>query len=301
MNTIIYLKNYIIGKKNPIFQTISFSLPKQFQITLSAIAVLILVYFLLRAGFLICNQQYFAHVSFKQILMTFVYGLRFDLSGILMLNAVVFGLYNLPGYSTRNRRFGYFLYILFFIVNLTGIFLTIIDCVYYSVTAHRMTYETLLMYCEVSTLTMIWGMLDSDSHGDLIPVMIATGAGFVFFCNKIFFFLKSKYLHNYSIARESFFFVCLMVLIIIGIRGGLQSHAFLSADRALGYATLNTPFNIIRSMNQESPAEQLSGLNNATSKEIAQKILLNEFSPYSSLRYKTPSDLAKSEVFMAGK
>jgi len=263
-----------------VFQIISSLLPKQFQITLSAIAILILVYFLLRAGFLIYNQQYFAHISFKQILMTFVYGIRFDLSGILMLNVVIFGLYNLPGYSSLNRRFGYFLYTLFFVVNLTGIFLTIIDCVYYSVTAHRITYEALHLYLENLTLTMIWGMLDQDNHGDLIPLMIATGTGFVFFSNKIFCLLKSKIPFNFNFYRDFIFFIFLISLMTLGIRGGLQSqtirqsHAFCSGDRAIGYATLNTTFNIILGMNKKSSVEQLSELNNAKSKKIVQKIIL---------------------------
>jgi len=127
---------------------------------------------------------------------------------------------------------------------------------------------------------MIWGMLDQDNHGDLIPLMIATGTGFVFFSNKIFYFLKSKIPFNFNFYRDFVFLIFLISLMTLGIRGGLQSqtirqsHAFFSGDRAIGYATLNTPFNIILGMNKKSSVEQLSELNNAKSKKIVQKIIL---------------------------
>ena len=257
-----------------IIEKIKYILPKQFQITFLGIAFLLFLYALLRFGFLVYNHHIFAEFTVGEIMLTFIYGSRFDLSGILMLNLVVLFLYNLPGYPTRSRRFGAVLFGFFCVINLMGIVFSIADYAYYPTIYRRMTYEPLVMPRE------IWNSLPglSAEHWQLIVTEILVCTGFVWSSARMFSFFESRIPYRPRILRGAIFLVLLITLTVIGIRGGLQSrpirqsHAFSSTNPKLGYATLNTPFNIILSANQET----IAGLKLMPSQEaklIVQKML----------------------------
>lgn len=284
------------SKKNAaIIEKIKYLLPRQFQITFLGIAFLLLLYALLRLGFLVYNHHIFAESTVGEIMLTFIYGLRFDLSGILMLNFVFLFLYNLPGYPARNRRFGAILFGFFCVINLIGIVLSLADYAYYPTIYRRMTYEPLVMPRE------IWDSLPglSAEHWQLLVTAILVCTGFVWSSARMLSFFESGVPYRPRIFREALFLVLLITLMIFGIRGGLQSqpirqsHAFIFTNPELGYATLNTPFNIILSANQKT----LTGLKFMPSRKarlIVQKMLYKpgeyNLSPqYPFLRQSQPS------------
>ena len=249
-----------------------------FLATLIATIFLLMIYTFLRMGFVIYNWDSWANTPIKQILMTFIYGVRFDLSGLLMVNAAIFGIYNLPGHPTRSRTFARILFTLFCIINLIGLFLTFVDYVYYHFTFRRATYEPFVLPLE--SLMLIPGMIYEYWH--LALLIIVVGIGFVLVSKKLFFFLEKRIQYEFSFFKNTVFLLVLIGLIVLGIRGGLQSkpirqsHAFFSSDRSLGYVTLNTPFNIILSLNQTSPVEQTLFLEEGDARQTIQDMLYRQ-------------------------
>ncbi|MDD2276976.1 MAG: sulfatase-like hydrolase/transferase [Smithellaceae bacterium] len=270
-----YMMMWWSGTSAVLRQKARYFIPKSFQITLSALLLLLLIYNLLRLGFVIYNRAFFADIPPGHMLMAFVHGVRFDLSGLLMLNAVFFGLYNLPGYPTRNRLLGHVVFTLFCLVNLAGIYLTLIDYAYYPVIFRRTTYEPLVLPREI--LSMFSGM--AGDYLMLLVLGLSAGAGFILASHMLFSFLKKRLAYEFHFFRDTIFLILLIGLMVVGIRGGLQSqpirpsHAFFSSsDRSLGYVTLNTPFNIIISYNQKSPVEQMSLIDRNEARKTIQEM-----------------------------
>lgn len=270
-----YMMMWWSGTSAVVRQKTRHFIPKPFQITLSAILFLLLIYNLLRLGFVIYNRAFFADIPSGQMFMAFVHGVRFDLSGLLMLNAVFFGFYNLPGYPTRNRLLGHIIFILFCLVNLAGIYLTLIDYAYYPVIFKRTTYEPFVLPLEI--LIMLSGV--AGDYRLLIALGLGAGAGFILVSHRLFSFLKKRLRYEFHFLRDAIFLILLIGLMVVGIRGGLQSqpirpsHAFFSSDRSLGYVTLNTPFNIILSLNQKSPVQHMSFLDRNEARKTLREML----------------------------
>jgi phosphoglycerol transferase MdoB-like AlkP superfamily enzyme len=255
-------------------EIINYLLPKQFQITVLATVFLLIVYTLLRFGFLVYNQPYFNDVPIELMMRAFVHGLRFDLSAIFMLNAVIFSLYNLPGYPARMHWFGNGLFLIFCMINLAGIFLTIADYPYYRLVFRRMTYEPLMMSREITT------MLPNIAYEywDLLLLFAAFSVVLIRTRKRFFSFFAARMTYRFNFFRDLTFLILLIGLIVLGIRGGLQSqpirqsHAFFSNNYALGYIALNTPFNVILSLNQQS-LQELTFLDETLSRQRLQAML----------------------------
>jgi hypothetical protein len=231
-------------------------LSKQLRISLIALAALVFLYALLRLGFLVYNGPYFTGLPVPEVLLAFVYGLRFDLSGLLLLNLPILLLYNLPGHPSRKRWFGLILFGLFCTVNLFGIGFSLADYAYFPTIQRRLTYEPLIMSREI--LAMIPGLMVDYWHLSLLLVL--ADAGFVWISFRFLAFWEKREPYRFHPLKEGVSLLLLVGLVVLGIRGGLQSkpirqsHAFFSSHRAVGYLALSTPFSILRSLKQEGMA-----------------------------------------------
>jgi len=68
--------------------------PKQFIVSIAGIAYLLVTASLIRLGFYLTNLDYFTTLSFSEIALAFLAGIRFDISGIL---------YFVPEYCNSHR------------------------------------------------------------------------------------------------------------------------------------------------------------------------------------------------------
>ncbi|MBI5778498.1 MAG: sulfatase-like hydrolase/transferase [Planctomycetes bacterium] len=229
------------------------ALPKQFKISAIAIFGLLVCYALLRLGFFLANRGFFVDVSAGEILWSFIYGLRFDISALLMINGALLLLYNFPGNpAARWPWFRLGLLLLFWLANLVFIGLNLSDYIYFPTIQRRLMSEI------YTILPDILRMLPSTllEYYYMVLLLLAGGAGFVF--ASLWLFRKADKLFAYSpnILKESAWLVVIILLLMLGIRGGLQSrpirpaHAFFSANRSTGYLTLNSSFTILRSLTQ---------------------------------------------------
>jgi phosphoglycerol transferase MdoB-like AlkP superfamily enzyme len=236
---------------------LKYLIPKQLKLSLAGFAFLLLCYELLRLGFLIANRQYFSGVPAGQVLWAFVYGLRFDLSALLMLNAVILLLYNLPGNPARFRWYSSLLLFLFFAANLAAVTVNLADYGYYGFTQRRLMFELFAMPGEI--LEMLPGLLSGYWH--LFLLLASAMALFVYAGLRLFKTLDEKIPYKFNIFTEPLSLILIAGLAVLGIRGGLQSkpirqnHAFFCQSRAAGYLALNSTFTVLRSLSQPRLSE----------------------------------------------
>ncbi|MDO9391089.1 MAG: sulfatase-like hydrolase/transferase [bacterium] len=231
--------------------------PKPLRITILGLAYLLVCYELLRLGFLIANRQYFAGVPAGQVLWAFVYGLRFDVSALLMLNGVILLLYNLPGFPGRYQWYSKTMLALFWLVNIPGFIVNLTDYGYYAFTQRRLMFELFAMPRE--TMDMVPSLV--RGYWPLFLLLAVLTSVFIFSSLKFFSRLDKKTAYKFNLFTESLSLVLIAGLAVLGIRGGLQSkpirqnHAFFSESRSAGYLALNSTFTVLRSLSQPKLAE----------------------------------------------
>jgi phosphoglycerol transferase MdoB-like AlkP superfamily enzyme len=225
---------------------------KPLWVTILGLAYLLACYELLRLGFLIANRQYFTGVAAGEVLWAFVYGLRFDVSALLMLNGVIILLYNLPGFPARHQWYSKTLLVLFWAANLAGIVLNLADYGYFGFTQRRLMRELFAMPREI--MEMVPSLI--GGYWYLFLLLAVVLALFIYSSLKYFKWLDKNVAYKFNIFSESLSFILITGLAVLGIRGGLQSkpirqnHAFFSGNRVTGYLALNSTFTVLRSLSQ---------------------------------------------------
>ncbi|MEW6025870.1 MAG: sulfatase-like hydrolase/transferase [Planctomycetota bacterium] len=229
------------------------AIPSRVITSAAIFAFLLLCYELLRLGFFLANYRFFADVPAGEIFWSFVYGLRFDISALLMINGLLLLLYNLPGNpAARWKWFRIGLLVLFWLANLAFIGLNLSDYIYFPTIQRRLMSEI------YTILPDILRMLPSTllEYYYMVLLLLAGGAGFVWASLRIARKASQDVAYSPRILKESAWLAAIILLMMLGIRGGLQSrpirpaHAFFSANRITGYLTLNSSFTILRSITQ---------------------------------------------------
>lgn len=226
----------------------------RFSLSFYLFIFLMIIYSVLRVGFYLINNEFFTEATTGNIIHAFLLGLRFDASAILMINLPLLILFNIPFPIGKIKYGTVFLFYLFCLTNLTGIGLNIADFGYYPTIQRRLLYEP---YTAIGdTIRMIPGLLKNYAH--LILGLILSIAGFIFLTNKL---IKRIYRTDevpFKYPRAIISLVLLIVLSIIGIRGGLQlkpirhTNAFFTDNRPLGFLALNSTYTVVRSLFQYS-------------------------------------------------
>jgi phosphoglycerol transferase MdoB-like AlkP superfamily enzyme len=240
---------------------------KQFNISLVTMGYLLVCYTLLRLGFLLANHQFFSGVSAGEIIWSFIYGLRFDISALLMINGALLLLYNLPGNPARWRWFKRVLLALFWFINLAWITLNLADYGYFPTIQRRLMSEIYTILPDI--IRTLPSMLIEFWY--LTLILIVLGILFVFSSWKLLKWSDQKIRYRFNIIKESIFLILICGLMLLGIRGGMQSrpirqaHAFFSPNRVVGFMTLNSTFTILRSISQTAiPVQNLLPPDEAT-------------------------------------
>jgi len=193
------------------------ALPGPFRNSIAALGILMVLYSLLRLGFYLVNHDFFADVPFPEILTAFWHGLRFDLSALILVNVPVLLLYNLPGSLPRQRWYRIIVFILFCFVNIIGVLLNIADFGYYPMIQRRLLYEPYTMLPDL--LRMAPGVL--VRYWPLTLAFVLLSSLFVLVFARLFTSLH-RISENTSWKKDLVLLAALVILSVIGIRGGLQ-------------------------------------------------------------------------------
>lgn len=219
---------------------------------LGQILILVLsVYSLLRAAFLYLNFKVYAHHEPLLLAKSFLHGIRFDVSTILMLNLFLFLCIALvPQKVFMQTKYQKFLRGVFLFFNFPFILANLADAEYYKFTGHRMNLDILFFRSEAvhqldQFLINYWHLFSLS----LLALLALYG-----------FFPKpvqrnpSLQLPPWSRALHvvALFFVSIFVF-LFGVRGGFQPkplqpiHAYSSgASPELGVLTLNSSFTLLK-------------------------------------------------------
>ncbi|OGU73165.1 MAG: hypothetical protein A2V93_09355 [Ignavibacteria bacterium RBG_16_34_14] len=272
---------------------------KEIILSLFFLLLTLVIYSILRFGFLIANYFYFDSLNSSDIALSFIKGIRFDLAAIVMINLPVMLLLNLPLDLRKKKWFRLTIFFLFFVINLTAITLNIADYGYFPTIERRLLWEPYTMLPDI--IRMIPGLI--SNHYVLFISFIIACCGFFlltrFFYLKIYGKLNLSF--NYSSGIISFLLV--ICFSIIAIRGGLQmkplrlANAFTYGEIGPGYLTLNTTYTVAMSYFQEQLPEY-KFLSDKEANEIVQKMIKADDEimldiSYPFLRRKSPNGQMK--------
>lgn len=208
---------------------------------------LLLFYFLCRSYFFIANYNIFKGFALGKILFSFLHGIRFDVSSLVLLNLLFTFFYFLPKPKIAYKKFyNLFLKLLFFIPNCLFIIGNIADSEYYTFSGKRSALDIFGFSQDIG-----------DQFGNIL-LSFAPSVLFSLVLAFLFYKLTKKYFIEYDrspikITHQLAVFLLVTLLTIIGARGGLQSkvlrpaHAFIVGSTPLAHLTQNTTFTVLKS------------------------------------------------------
>ena len=229
----------------------------QLFVLLKRIALLLFLYFICRVLFFWFNNSYFSDLSFTQLLPLFFYGIRFDLSVIVLSNCIYLLLFLLPIPQRDNNVFKLILKWLFIIVNSLAMLANCVDFAYFKFTFKRTT----------SDVFNFFGAGKGNDLGRLLPTFLKD-YWYVFLLWAVFsmavYYIYKKTEKRSSIewnTKQYFYqfliYCCSIGFFIIGYRGGFQLKPITTVNAveftSVKYIPIlvNTPFTILKTLDVE--------------------------------------------------
>ena len=217
------------------------------QTLFKRLAIILLLFSLCRILFFSFNADLFPSVTLWEFVLIMVYGVRYDISAIIIINSLFILMHILPNPFRERRMYQFSLKILFYVVN--GIFLILeaSDFIYYEFAQER-------------TSSHIFG-LKNDILG-LVPQFIKDFWYILIICLGVFLFIEWLYRKTHlrvrdiriNYGKQSILGLVVICLFFIGSRGGLQNNS-LSPGSAAEYVeadeislVTNTTFTVLHSL-----------------------------------------------------
>ena len=114
---------------------------KAYPLLLRRLGILMLIYSLCRVLFFAFNFSYFSELHFIEIVTSFFYGLRFDITAIAITNTPIILLHFLPEQIFQRKLISATTKFLFILINSAAILLNAIDFSLFQFTAKRATAD----------------------------------------------------------------------------------------------------------------------------------------------------------------
>ena len=224
-----------------------------YLVMLARLLIALLFFSLSRLLFYLFNTQFFGDLNGIDLLEAFLGGMRFDISIVIILSAPFILMNTIPIPARSGKTWQLLALASFYITNVSGFALNMIDTVYFRFTSKRMTAD-------------IFSFIDAgeDDMMTLIPrFLIDFKWEFLswVFLSMIFIWISSRIrLKKKEIKHGIRYYVINTILFlltafisIIGIRGGFQLRPFTIINAGEYTAAknvslvLNTPFTIVKS------------------------------------------------------
>ena len=225
----------------------------QIIILLKRLAIVLGAYTLCRLFFLAFNYEMVQVVGKAQLMLIFIYGLRFDVFSVLITNALFILLHLAPLKLFLRKNYQRLLKIVFFTFNIPALLLNCIDFVYFRFTQKRTTGDLFtpeiagdISNNAINYITDFWYIL-------IVFFGIIFLTANAYRKVKMIEIVKGKP----SIWVSALYISTIIFLFIVGARGGLQFKP-ITMQTAVRYAppqliplVLNTPFTIIKTWNKK--------------------------------------------------
>ena len=205
------------------------------------------------------NASYFPSIDFQQWIEISSGGLKFDLSAVLYTNSLFIVLQILPIPLRHHNIYSRISGVIYLITNTLMITASVIDMVYFRFTLRRSTWMIFKEFSNENNIGII--LLKSLVHyWYLIPIFIGLTTLLFFFYKKISKSIikpeQTRYRHTGNFAMM----IAIPVLFVGGVRGDfkyttrpitMSNAGEYVKDPALIPLVLNTPFCILRTMQQQ--------------------------------------------------
>ncbi|MFA4852231.1 MAG: sulfatase-like hydrolase/transferase [Bacteroidales bacterium] len=225
-----------------------------YKIFLARILFAFILFTLTRILFFIFFHEHFGEIGFGDFMLIIFYGLRFDLSAIIVFYSIFIFFSIIPFHLKSKRIYQTMLLVIFIIPTAIAMAGNLLDCVYFGFTLSRTTadiFNVIALGSDFSTLLPQY--IRDFWYAFLIWVVLILLAVLFFLKTKIVS-VKTKTGSKLLLAylKESLFFIIISAIGIIGVRGGFQLRP-ISIMTAGQYASaknvalvLNTPFTIMK-------------------------------------------------------
>ncbi|MCB0349324.1 MAG: sulfatase-like hydrolase/transferase [Bdellovibrionales bacterium] len=228
----------------------NYSIKEKIIVILKNIAVMMLLYSLARLAFYLINHKLFINNTTSDVALAFIYGLRIDLSTVLILSAPYILLLLAPLDFVYKSFYQKIVASVFIICQLPIFILNIADIEYYNFTGARMTTGLGAQKSEI--INQFSQFIVNYWHITLLCILSAVVL--VRLYKKLP--TSNKPIPKGALKYTIISFV-LLSIVAIGIRGGMQkkvlqpSYAFTVASGHLAILTLNSSFTLLKSSNKD--------------------------------------------------
>jgi hypothetical protein len=247
-----------------------------------ALGLLLALYTVAGALFLIFNWESFRQVPVAEILTAFVVGLRFDMAAICRINIPLITLSLLPDSFFRKRWYQRFLKIVFLVTNIPFLIINVVDIESIKFTGQRITLSLFDMAADIG---------DQIGQLSFYYWYLAAIAGLVIFV-LYRFFPKPPFVPPAAVGgqrvrmriRYGLSLFAVLGLAILGARGGWQTKVLTPGlaeewDRqSLSLLTLNSTLSLITSQRKCDPGSLPRVRFFPTDEELAKEFPAKKFS-----------------------
>jgi len=223
---------------------------------LKRLLFVLLLYVIMRNLMYVFNMDLFHVGSLSQLFLINVYGLRFDVSIILLTNILFSALYLIPLGKLYSNILNKIIDILYFAVNSIAIIVNLSDIIYFRFTLKRTTAEFINMFTDDGEmLALIPTVLVDFWYISLIGIIM------IYALYRFAKYTSDFTANNNIVYKFSWKFIIPILLVAslttLGIRGGFQLRP-LSIIHAIKYVehenvplVLNTTFSLVRTINKK--------------------------------------------------
>jgi phosphoglycerol transferase MdoB-like AlkP superfamily enzyme len=229
------------------------------------LSFLLVIYFFLRALFLVGNYGVFQESSFSELAIAFVFGIRFDVVAITIINLPIIIVHLLPDPWLRKTRFLPLINFIFYLLNLPFILANCVDLELFKFSSRRMTADIFSILGLGDDFMATAPKMVADFWIQLV-LLIGISVALIVFTRRISKqFLASKSAPT-APGKQIISLASILALSFIGFRGGwqLKPLSILSASgMSSGAETpllLNSSFTLLKTFgkNQLTPLNYFS-------------------------------------------
>ena len=221
------------------------------------------LYSLSRVGFYFFNANYFPDMTFSRFMLIMLGGLKFDISGIMFVNAIYILLYLIPFRFRYHRIYQVSIKWLFYITNGLALAVNTADFFYFEFILKRSTADVFMFAKEGNIFTLFGIFLIDYWRGVIFWIFLLV---FMVSAYRRFKVIKPAEKKNAPFYLSGIFWLLLsMYFSVIAMRGGFTGttrpitlgNAGAFTQKPLEMAiVLNTPFTIIRTLDKKPLKEK---------------------------------------------
>ncbi len=214
---------------------------------------------LTRYVFFFMNASYFPSINFQQWIEISSGGFKFDLAAVLYTNSLFIVLQILPIPTRHHVKYRRISGLIYLITNTIMIATSVIDMVYFRFTLRRSTWMIFKEFSNEQNIGII--LLKSLAHyWYLLPIFIIMATLLVFFHKRISRSIIKPEQTRFKHAGNIAMMIAIPIVFIGGVRGDfkyttrpitMSNAGEYVKDPALIHLVLNTPFCILRTMQQQ--------------------------------------------------